>query len=190
MPCHQNRQSGVDQWNQRQTSGSQTWFQSRKWIFTIYFNYAGRSVVNILPRNTTVTGDHYTGTILAKVVATVQEQRPNMGIARTLLLHDNAAPHKARVTISMSRETISMLRETSYMSWPTQPAPLTWHHATLCCFLLWKLALLQRIVFEVNTLQKWQIHSFMCNTIQKWLRQLQLCVDNNGKCFENPCSLL
>ena len=48
-------------------------------------------MVNILPRNTT-TGDHYTGTVLAKVVAAVQEQRPNMGTARTLLLHDNAAP--------------------------------------------------------------------------------------------------
>ena len=44
------------------------------------------------------SSDHYTGTVLPKVVAAVQEQRPNVGTTRTVLLHDNAAPQKARDT--------------------------------------------------------------------------------------------
>ena len=47
----------------------------------------------------TMTGDHYTGTVLAKVVAAVQEQWQNMGTARTLLLHDSAAPFVVVVVV-------------------------------------------------------------------------------------------
>ena len=39
------------------------------------------------------------GTVLPKVVAAVQEQWPNVGTIRTLLLPDSAAPYKARATI-------------------------------------------------------------------------------------------
>ena len=46
-----------------------------------------------------MTSRHYTGTVLPTVAAAVQEQRPNVGTTRTLLIHDNAAPHKARATI-------------------------------------------------------------------------------------------
>ena len=48
-----------------------------------------------------MTSRQYTGTgILSKVVA-VQEQRPNVGTIRTLLLQDNAAPYKAGATIQV-----------------------------------------------------------------------------------------
>ena len=46
-----------------------------------------------------MTSRLYTGTVLPEVVAAVQEQRPNVGITKTVLLHDNAVPHKTRATI-------------------------------------------------------------------------------------------
>ena len=41
-------------------------------------------VVDLLPNKTTMTSHHYTGTVLAKVVAAVQEQGPNVGTSRTV----------------------------------------------------------------------------------------------------------
>ena len=55
--------------------------------------------------------------LLPKVVAAAQEQRPNVGTTRTLLLHDNAAPHKARAT--------QFWREKSDKSYPNHPTALT-----------------------------------------------------------------
>ena len=76
-----------------------TGFQSNKGLFTILFNHTGPLKVDILPEKTTMTSRHYTGTVLPTGVAACQEQRPNVGTTRTVLLHDSAAPRKARATI-------------------------------------------------------------------------------------------
>ena len=59
-------------------------FLSKKRLFTMYFNHAGEMEVDILPKKTTMASHHYTGTVLAKVVAAVQEQGPNVGTSRTV----------------------------------------------------------------------------------------------------------
>ena len=74
-------------------------FQSKKRLFTLFFNHAGHLVVDILPEKTTTTSRHYTGTALPTLVAAVQEQRPNVGTTRTLLLHGHPAHDNARATI-------------------------------------------------------------------------------------------
>ena len=83
-------------------------------LFTLFSNHAGPLVVDLLPEKTT-TSRHYTGTALPTLVAAVQEQRPNVGTTRTLLLHVNAAPHKARATIQyLEGEQLQVLPHPSY----------------------------------------------------------------------------
>ena len=59
-------------------------FQCKKWLLATFSNRARALVVDLLPNKTTMTSHHYTGTVLAKVVAAVQEQGPNMGTSRTV----------------------------------------------------------------------------------------------------------
>ncbi|GFS16881.1 transposase [Elysia marginata] len=72
-------------------------FQGRKRMFTVFFNYSGQFVVDILPQDTTKTAT-YVQNVLAQVRSAINEQRPKFSTSRTLLLHDNAGPHKARAT--------------------------------------------------------------------------------------------
>ena len=86
-----------------------------------------------------MTSRHYTGTVLPKGVVTVQEQRPNVGTTRTLLLHDISSPTK--------QGQFSVWREKTDKSCPTHPTVLTFG-----CFPLWELALLE-ICFVVANLR-------------------------------------
>ncbi|GFR70322.1 transposase [Elysia marginata] len=88
-------------------------FQSRKRMFTVFFNYSCPLVVVILPQDITMTATYYVQNVLFQVKSAINEHRPKVSTSRTLLLHDNAGPHKARATP------------------PTLP---TWHHVTSDCF--------------------------------------------------------
>ena len=158
-------------------------FQSKKQLFTIFFNHAGPLVVDILSDKTTMTSRHYTGTVLPNVVAAVQEKRPNVGPTRTLLLHDNADPHKTRATILyLDGEKLQVLPHPPYS--PDLAPCDCWLFSTLKTGLAGKNFL--RIARAVNS----QLHVIPCleyhNAFQKWLRRLQLCVDSNGEVFESP----
>ncbi|GFS27998.1 transposase [Elysia marginata] len=73
-------------------------FQSRKRMFTVFFNYSGPLVVHILPQDTTMTDTYYVQDVLSLVKSAIKEQRSKVSTSRTLLLHDNAGPHKAKAT--------------------------------------------------------------------------------------------
>lgn len=73
-------------------------FQSWKRLFTVFFNCYGPVVVDILPKDTTMTSAYYVKNILPQIKNSVDEQQPTLGTSRTLLLHDNAAPLKSRAT--------------------------------------------------------------------------------------------
>ncbi|GFS07602.1 transposase [Elysia marginata] len=79
-------------------------FQSRKRMFTVFFNYSGPLVVDILPQDTTMTATYYIQNVLSQVKSAIKEQRPKISTSKTLLLHDNAGPHKARSTPQSLRE--------------------------------------------------------------------------------------
>ncbi|GFR69356.1 transposase [Elysia marginata] len=79
-------------------------FQSRKRMFTVFFNYSGPLVVDILPQDTTMTATYHVQNVLSQVQSAINEQRPKASTSRTLLLHDNAGPHKARATTQSLRE--------------------------------------------------------------------------------------
>ena len=73
-------------------------FRSKKRVFSIFFDYKGRTAVNVLTEKRTIAGTQYTETVLAKVVHKVENQRPTTS-TQNVLIHDNASPHKTRAII-------------------------------------------------------------------------------------------
>ena len=72
-------------------------------------------MVDIQPKKTTMTSDHCTGRVPVKAVSVVQEQQPNVGNTRTLLLRGSAAPHKARASVQdLEREQLHVLTHPPY----------------------------------------------------------------------------
>ena len=72
-------------------------FQSRKRLFTIFFNCERPVLVDILPEKTTLTGNYYRQNILPGVIQDTEQKRPTTGVKDVLLKHDNASPHKAKI---------------------------------------------------------------------------------------------
>ena len=72
-------------------------FQSRKRLFTIFFNCEGAVLVDILPEKTTLTGTYHCQNILPGVIQNIEQKRPTTGIKDVFLHHDNASPHTAKI---------------------------------------------------------------------------------------------
>ena len=72
-------------------------FQSKKRLFTIFFNCEGPVLVDMLPEKTTLTGTYYRQNILPGVIQDIEQKRPTTGVKDVLLHHDNASPHKAKI---------------------------------------------------------------------------------------------
>ncbi|GFR95705.1 transposase [Elysia marginata] len=90
-------------------------FQSRKRMFTVFFNYRGSLAVDILPQDNTMTATYYVQDVLSQVKSAINEQRSKVSTSKTLFLHDNAGPHKARATNQSLRELgIQVLPHTAY----------------------------------------------------------------------------
>ncbi|GFR74246.1 transposase [Elysia marginata] len=79
-------------------------FQSRKRMFTVFFNCSGPLEVDILHQDTTTTATYYVQNALSQVKSAINEQRPKVSTSRALLLHGNAGPHKARATTPSLQE--------------------------------------------------------------------------------------
>ncbi|GFR57859.1 transposase [Elysia marginata] len=65
-------------------------FQNRKRMFTVFFNYSGPLVVDILPQDILMTATYYVQDVLSHVKSATNEQRPKVSTSRTLLLPDNS----------------------------------------------------------------------------------------------------
>ena len=90
-------------------------FQNRKRLFVHFFNTQRTVAIDILPENRTSNGTYYTGVLLPKVVKEVCNQRPTVGTSRTLILHENAAAHKSKVTTTfLSDRGIQILDHIPY----------------------------------------------------------------------------
>ncbi|GFS01942.1 transposase [Elysia marginata] len=90
-------------------------FQNRKRMFTVLLNYSDPLVIDILSQDTTMTATYYVQNVLSQVKSAINEQRPKVSTSRTLYLHDNAGPHKARATTQSLRELgIQVLPDPTY----------------------------------------------------------------------------
>ena len=159
-------------------------FQSRKRLFSIFFNTQGLVAIDILPEKSTITASYYTQVVLPKVVGKIHEQHPTVGTQRTLLLHDNASAHKAKVTTTfLSEQGIQVLDHPPYSP---DLAP--------CDFWLFpvlkeKLAgrkfdrvqdLAKAVRSELSGLPKTDYQ----RALENWRRRLELCIRANGEYFE------
>ena len=90
-------------------------FRSRKRLFTIFFNSQGPICVDIMPQDSTITAQYYTTQVLPQVLKQRQECAPTRAQARLLLHHDNAGPHKAKLTTEyLEQQGISLLAHPPY----------------------------------------------------------------------------
>ena len=90
-------------------------FRAESDYLPFFFNSSGLVALEILPEKTTVTSKYYTEVVLPKVEDSICEQRPTIKTSKTLLLHDNAVPHKAKlITTYLNERGISVLEHPPY----------------------------------------------------------------------------
>lgn len=159
-------------------------FQSRKRLFSIFFNAQGPTAVDILPEKTTINASYYTGVVLPKVVKEVCNQRPTVGTSRTLLLHDNAAAHKAKVTTTfLSEQGIQILDHPPYS--PDLAPCDFWLFPTLKERLAGrKFDRVQDLAKAVNSELRGIPKEDYQGALFAWRRRLETCIRVKGEYFE------
>ena len=153
-------------------------------MFAVFFNYSGPLVVDILPQDTTMTATYYVQNVLSQVKSAINEQRPKVSTSRTLLLHDNAGPHKARATTQSLQELgIQVLPHPAYSP---DLAP--------CDFRLFpilkdrldgrKFDRVQDLAKAVNSELRTIPEEDYQGVFRKWQIRLKLCIESYGMYFE------
>ncbi|GFS24224.1 dihydroorotate dehydrogenase (quinone), mitochondrial [Elysia marginata] len=159
-------------------------FQSRKRMFTVFFNYSGPLVVDILLQDTTMTAIYYVQKVLSQVKSAINEQRPKVRTSRTLLLHDNAGPHKARATTQSLRELgIQVLPHPAY---GPDLAPCDfWLFPNLKDRLTgWKFDGIQDLAKAMNSELRTIPEEDYQGVFRKWQIRPKHCIKSHGEYFE------
>ena len=159
-------------------------FQSRKRMFTVFFNYSGPLVVDILPQDTTMTATYYVQNVLSQVKSAINEKRPKVSTSRTLLLHDNAGPHKARATTQSLRELgIQVLPHPAYS--PDLAPCDFWLFPILKDRLAGrKFDRIQDLTKAVNSELRTIPEEDYQGVFRKWQIRLKRCIESHGEYFE------
>ena len=159
-------------------------FRAESDYLPFFFNSSGLVALDILPEKTTVTAKYYTEVVLPKVEDSICEQRPTIKTSKTLLLHDNAAPHKAKLTTTYLNE-----RGISVLEHPPYSPDLAPCDFWLFPILKNRLAgrkfdraqdLAKAVKLELLSIPKEQYQ----RAFQSWLRRLEKCVQVQGEYFE------
>ena len=159
-------------------------FQSRKRLFSIFFSTQGVVALDILPAKASITATYYTKVVLRRVVDAICEQRPTVGTSRTLMLHDNAAPHKAKVTTTFLEE-----REIKVLAHPPYSPDLA-----PCDFWLFPI-LKERLaghkfdrIQDLSKAVKSELEGIPREEYQRalhmWRTRLEMCIRAKGEYFE------
>ncbi|GFR86300.1 transposase [Elysia marginata] len=159
-------------------------FQSRKRMFTVFFNYSGPLEVDMLPQDTTMTATYYVQNMLSQVKSAINEQRPKVSTSRTLLLHYNAGPHKARATTQSLRELGIRI-----LSHPAYSPDLALYDFWLLTILNNRLAgqkfdRIQDPKEAVNSEPRTLPEEDYQVVFRKWQIRLKRCIENHGEYFE------
>ncbi|GFS27386.1 transposase [Elysia marginata] len=158
--------------------------QIRKRMFTVFFNYSGPLVVDILPQDTTMTATYYVQNVLSQVKSAINEQRPKVSASRTLLLHDNAGPHKARATTQPLRGL-----GIQFLSHPAYSPDLAQCDFWLSPILKDRLAgrkfdRIQDLAKAVNSELRTIPEEDYQDVLRKWQIRLKRCIESHGGYFE------
>ncbi|GFS26806.1 transposase [Elysia marginata] len=131
-----------------------------------------------------MTATCYFQNMLSQVKSAINEQRPKVSTSRTLLLHDNAGPHKARATTQSLREL-----GIQDLSHPTYSPDLAIYDFWLLTILKNRLAgqkfgriqdLTKALNSEPRTIPE-EDYQFV---FRKWQIRLKRCIENHGEYFE------
>ena len=159
-------------------------FQSRKRLFTIFFNHEGPVAVDVLPEKATMTGRYYRENVLPQVVSALNDRRPVTGTSRIMILHDNASAHKTgAVTQYLSENRITTL---PYPAYSPDLAPCDfWLFPKLKELLAGnKYTRVQDLSKAVNSELRGIPKEEYRAAFDKWRRRLQLCIQRGGEYFE------
>lgn len=159
-------------------------FQSRKRLFTIFFNHEGPVLVDILPEKMTLTGTYYRQNILPGVIQEIEQKRPTTGVKDVLLLHDNASPHKSKVVKKYLED--QQLQVLPHPPYSPDLAPCDfWLFPTL------KDRLAGRKFYRVQDLAKAVFSELKgipkenyAAALEKWITRLRTCIQRRGEYFE------
>ena len=159
-------------------------FQSRKRLFTIFFNHEGPVAVDVLPEKATMTGRYYRDTVLPQVVFELNDRRPITGTSRIMILHDNASAHKtAAVNQYLSENRISTLPHPAYS--PDLAPCDFWLFPKLKELLAGnKYTRVQDLSKAVNAELRGIPKEEYRAAFDRWRRRLQLCIERDGEYFE------
>ncbi|GFR59425.1 transposase [Elysia marginata] len=131
-----------------------------------------------------MTSTYYVQNTLSQVKSVINEQRPKVSTLRTLLLHDNAGPHKARATTQLLRELgIQVL-----------PHPAYSPNLAPCDFWLFPIlkdrlagrkfdctqGLTKAVNLELPTIPEEDYQG----VFWKWQIRLKRCIESHGEYFE------
>ena len=161
-----------------------TGFRSRKRLFTVFFNSQGPVCLDIMPQDTTITARYYTEHVLPQVLHHCQQTSPTRTGPRILLHHDNAAPHKAKLTTSyIEDQRLSLLPHPPYS--PDLAPCDFWLFPKIKSGIAGKpFSRIQDLAKAVNSELRSIPQSEYHNCFQSWRKRMERCVDVGGEYFE------
>ncbi|GFR75055.1 transposase [Elysia marginata] len=122
--------------------------------------------------------------VLSEVKSAINEQRPKVSTSRTLLLHDNAGPHKVRATTQSLRE----------LGIQVSPHPAYSPDLAPCDFWLFpilkdrlagrKFDRIQDLAKAVNSELRTIPEEDYQGVLREWQIRLKHCIESHGECFE------
>ncbi|GFR76292.1 transposase [Elysia marginata] len=130
-----------------------------------------------------MTATYYVQNVLSQMKSAINEQRPKISSSRTLHLHDNAGPHKARATIQSLRELgIQVLPHPAYS--PDLAPCDFWLFPILKDRLAGgKFDRIQDLAKAVNS-ELWTIREEDYRGVfRKWQIKLKCCIESHGEYF-------
>ena len=153
-------------------------------MLTIFFNYRGPLVVDVLPEGATVTAASYGEVVIPKLVRAIEEQRPKTGTTRSCVLHNNASSHKALgVVEKLARDNFTTVDHPPY-SQDLVPCGFwlfPYVKSRLADSRFQRVQDLVRAIWAIlrDTPENEFRHAFDC-----WIMRLQRCIERGGEYFE------
>ena len=159
-------------------------FRSRKRLFTIFFNSQGPMCVDVMPQQSTITAQYYTDQVLPQVLEHQAKFAPTRRRSRLLLHHDNAAPHKARLSVQfLEQQGITLLPHPPYS--PDLAPCDFWLFPKIKGAIAGKqFHRIQDLARTVNSELRGIPTSEYRDCFMKWRRRMERCIEAGGEYFE------
>ena len=149
-------------------------------MFTIFFNYLGPLVVDVLPQGQTITGKHYRDVVLTQLCREIRNQKPTVGTSKTRILHDNASSHKTGLIVAFLEQ--NNINTVSHPPYSPDLVPCDfWLFPKLKKSIAGKpFSRIQDMAKCVNSELRNIPQNEYRQSLNNWLMRMQCCIDANG----------